>query len=231
MGVFTRFRDIVNANINAMLDKAEDPEKMIRLMIQEMEDTLVDMKSSCAAKMADRAELDRDKATLADKADRWDKRARLAVEKGRDDLAREALVEKKAITAQQEQVEKEAVHYDTLIAECKANIQQLEEKLIEVSQKHRILVERAIHAREKKRVRETMRQASGFEAIQRFDDLENRIERMEAEADLAGSSASSRFEDEFARMEAGEKVEEELQALKKSMKGGAPKTAEKKSDA
>ncbi len=95
MGIFTRFRDIVSANINAMLDRAEDPEKLIRLMIREMEDTLVELKASCACAMAETRKVERLLAEARDRERQWEDRAELAVRKGRDDLAREALTEKR----------------------------------------------------------------------------------------------------------------------------------------
>jgi len=236
MGVFSRLGDIINSNINAMLDKAEDPEKMIRLMIQEMEDTLVDLKSSCAAKMATRAEMERDRDTLLGKHQRWEQRAALAVERGRDDLAKEALLEKKQCAGQLEYAEKDLEHYEGLISECKSNIAQLEQKLEEVTLKHKMLVQRSIHANEKKRARTVMSNATGAQAVMRFGELENRIERMEADADLAGSTAAgSDLEREFDRLESDDAIEEELAALKKTMnkpsgKGAAGKNTAEKTD-
>ena len=237
MGVFSRMGDIINSNINAMLDKAEDPEKMIRLMIQEMEDTLVDLKSSCAAKMATRAEMERDRETLEAKVARWNDRAVLAVERKRDDLAKEALLEKKQCNRQLEFALADLEHYEKLISECKANIAQLEQKLEEVTLKHKMLVQRSIHAVEKKRARTAVSNASGARAMMRFEDLENRIERMEADADLAGSSgtAGNDLEREFDKLESDGVIDNELAELKKSMsktsaKGAAAKGATEKTD-
>jgi phage shock protein A len=210
-----------------MLDKAEDPEKMIRLMIQEMEDTLVDLKSSCAGKMATRAEMAREKATLETKLERWDQRAHLAVEKKRDDLAKEALVEKKRTAEHLEFATADIEHYDKMINECRGNIAKLEEKLEEVTLKHKLLVQRGVHAAEKKRARVAMNQATGTQAVMRFDELENRIERMEADADLAGRAASNDLEREFDKLESNEEIENELAALKKSMGPKASKPAVK----
>ena len=215
MGVFTRFKDIVNSNINSMLDKAEDPEKMINLMIREMEDTLVELKSSCAASMADRARTERERDLFSEKLDRWDGRARLAIEKGRDDLAREALIERKSCSNQVEILNNDLAQFDSLIEESKSNIVQLEEKLETVKQKRRILIQRSIHASEKMRARQTMRNASGVEAAMRFDDLESRIERMEADAEIMYPGPN---ESEFHRLENETEIEEELSNLKKSMK-------------
>ncbi|MBI9101706.1 MAG: PspA/IM30 family protein [Spirochaetales bacterium] len=219
MGVFTRFKDIIGANINSILDKAEDPEKMIRLMMQEMEDTMVELKTSCAEKIATVKSMEREKLGLLDLLKRWDARAKLAVETGKDDLAREALHEKRTCTNQLEFIEKEIAHVEGIVNESKAHIVQLEEKLEQVSQKHRLLIQRGIHAQDKKRAKETMYYATGADAMRRFDDMENRIERMEAEADLAGSTTSreSDLEREFSKMENSSEVEDELAALKKKM--------------
>ncbi len=219
MGVFTRFKDIIGANINSLLDKAEDPEKMIRLMMQEMEDTMVELKTSCSEKIAIGKSLEREKEGLLDLLKRWDGRAKLAVETGKDDLAREALREKNNCTGQLDYLDKEVAHLEGIVTESKQHIIQLEEKLEQVSQKHRLLIQRGIHAQDKKRAKETMYYASGAEAMRRFDEMEGRIERMEAEADLAGSTTSreSELEREFSRMESSSEVEDELAALKKKM--------------
>ncbi|MDC7224154.1 MAG: PspA/IM30 family protein [Spirochaetales bacterium] len=217
MGVFTRFKDIVNANINAILDKAEDPEKMINLMIREMEDTLVEMKSSCASKMAEKAKIDREKKFFEEKVTGWESRARLAVEKARDDLAREAIQEKQRCLDELSYLTKDWEHLGSIVEEARSEISQLEEKLEQVRQKHRQLVQRGRHAEEKKKARESIRQASSSSAMDRFDKMESRIERMEAEADLYGHKNSD-IESQFADLEKNDSVEEELAALKKSLK-------------
>ncbi|HAK46681.1 MAG TPA: phage shock protein A [Spirochaeta sp.] len=225
MGVFTRFKDIVNSNINSMLDKAEEPEKMINLMVREMEDTLVELKTSCAASMADKSKTERERDVLKEKMERWDGRAKLAIEKGRDDLAREALVEKKAVTNQFELIENDLVQFDAIIDESKANIVQLEEKLETVKQKRRILIQRGVHANEKMKARQAVKNASGVDATMRFEELEGRIERMEADADMVYSGFSDPSENEFSKMEHESEIEDELASLKKSMKPGKDKTS------
>jgi phage shock protein A len=221
MSIFSRFRDIVNSNINDLLDKVEEPEKMIRLMIQEMEDTLVELKSSCAGKMASRAEINREKEYLEKTLERWDGRARLALEKKREDLAREALLEKKNCLNQIDLMTKDLDHFAKLIDECKSNILQLEQKLEEVRQKHKLLIQRGQHAAETKQARSAMRQADGTNAFHRFNELEKTVERMEAEAELSGYGANvdSSIEHEFDKLESESEIDEELEALKKSMKG------------
>ena len=223
MGVFTRFKDIVGANINAILDKAEDPEKMVRLMMQEMEDTMVELKSSCAEKMAAQKAMEKERESLKELLTRWEDRAKLAVASGKDDLAWEALTEKKNCIGDLEYLEKEIGHLNIIIGECKRNIGQLEEKFEQVNQKHRLLIQRGLHAKEKKRAKETLRYASGHDAMRRFDEMEARINRMEAEADLVGSVRNTDREWEFKKMENSSEIEEELAALKKRMAGASQK--------
>lgn len=227
MGIFRRGKDIINSNINAMLDKAEDPEKMIKLMMQELEDTLVDLKSSIAAKMAARTQNQKDLSVLEGRVKRWTERAEMAVEKNRDDLAKEALIEKKKATDNLDAVQRDIDHLTQIIDETKGNILALEEKLQMVVQKHKILIQRAIHAKERKEVNTSIRHATGAEAMVRFNEFENKIERMEAEADMS-AVGNSDLETEFVKMETGNNVDDELEALKKSMKKTSAPKAENK---
>ena len=128
MGIFTRFRDIISSNINAMLDRAEDPEKLIKLMIREMEDTLVELKAACAGVIADRKKIGRRLSEVQERERHWESRAKLAVRKGRDDLAREALVEKRRFTRMAEGLLVESGEQDELINQYHDDIQQLENK-------------------------------------------------------------------------------------------------------
>ncbi|RLW69600.1 MAG: hypothetical protein B6D68_01890 [spirochete symbiont of Stewartia floridana] len=227
MGVFSRLGDIINSNINSLLEKAENPEKMIRLMLQEIEDTLVDLKSSCATKMATKAEMTRSRNSLEAKINRWQQRAKLAVENKRDDLAKEALLEKRRCMNQLEFAEKDLRHFTQMIDECRSNIEQLEQKFEEVRQKHKILVQRGVHAAEKKRARVAASSTRDTRTIARFQELENKIEMMEADADLTGPSKDANLEREFERLESDSLIEVELAALKKSVDKTASKGSKK----
>jgi len=217
MGIFSRFRDIINSNLNAMLEKAEDPEKLIKLMIQEMEDTLVELKASCAGAMANRTRVSRAHEAAAENVAKWEKKARLAIEKGREDLAREALLEKRACQEEVTNREKEVEHFDNLIAQYQKDIQQLEDKLETARNKHRILVQRHIHAGHRKTAQSKIRHADSSDAFVRFEQFESRIDRMEADADLINYRGSN-LEDEFSKMETDELIEKELESMKESMK-------------
>ena len=216
MGIFTRFRDIVSSNINAILDKAEDPEKLIRLMIREMEDTLVEIKAACAGTMASSKKVRRQLDTLRDRIQYWEQKAELAVKKGKDHLAREALVEKRRYVDRRKGLENELDEHDLLIEQYQNNIRQLEDKLKAARDKQRLLVQRHIHAHRKMQAQEEIRRIDSSEAMLKFDELENRIERMEAEADLVNFGKRTALEAEFDTLGVDEEIEKELQALKTS---------------
>lgn len=217
MGVFTRFRDIVSANINAMLDKAEDPEKLIKLMIREMEDTLVELKAACAGVMANRKKLQRQLDEVQSRADYWERNAELAVKKGKDDLAREALLEKRKHTERADALEREVLDNSGLVDQYQDDIAQLEDRLKSAREKQRMLVQRHIRAKKKKRAQEEIRRMDSSEAMMKFEQLENRIERMEAEADLVNFGRKPGLEGEFNNLLVDEEIEKELQILKSGL--------------
>ena len=219
MGIFSRFRDIINSNINSMLDKAEDPEKLIRLMIQEMEDTLVEIKASTAAAIASKKKVERVVNEVRERADGWSARAKLAVDKGRDDLAREALLEKRRYDEKALSLEEELAGSEGLISQYQADILKLEEKLAVVREKQRTLVQRHTRAQVKKRAEKGIRKAATTDAFVRFEQFANRVERIEAEAELVNYGVKSTLDQEFAGLEDDEGIERELEKLKASSAG------------
>lgn len=217
MGIFTRFKDIVSSNINAMLDKAENPEKLIKQMIQEMEDTLVEIKASCAGVMANKTGVSRALSRASDHAAGWEARATLAVNKGRDDLAREALGEKRRFLAEIERLTSENDQLDDVVAQYKRDMHELESKLEIARDKHKALIHRHAQAQQRHQAQTTIRKVTNTDAFVRFEALEGRIDRMEAEADLVNVKAKPNLEDEIANLTADDELEEELAALKKSL--------------
>jgi phage shock protein A len=218
MSIFTRFRDIINSNINGMLDRAENPEKLIRLMIHEMEDTLIEIKAACKQVVGNIENIEHQMAAARDRANYWEEKATMAVDKGRDDLAREALIEKRRYSKQVEVMENELVEYNLLIDQYKDEMRQLEEKLKSAREKEKILIQRHIHAFNKRRAQEEVRRFDGSEVVLKFDEIENRIERMEAEADLINYGKESSLEAELDDLAMDEEIEKELQALKSPAK-------------
>ena len=220
MGVFTRFRDIISSNINAMLDKAEDPEKLIRLMIREMEDTLVELKAACAGVMATRKKIQRQIEEARSRETLWEDRARRAVEKRRDNLAREALQEKRRFTRMIQSLETEFNDHQGLVTQYQDDIRQLDEKLIKAREKQRVLAQRHTRAMGKRKAQEEIRRVDSYETMAKFDDLENRIERMEAEADLVNYGRKPILEEAFEKLY-DDDIEKELDALKSIKKENA----------
>ncbi len=214
MGIFSRVRDIISSNINAMLDRAEDPEKLVKLMIQEMEDTLVELKASCAGVIAAKKRAERAQGEALGRSRSWAGKAELAVEKGREDLAREALTEKRRYGRQSETMEEEVSRADTLIDRYREEMVLIEDKLATAREKQRMLIQRHVHAQKKKRAEEDIRKFDTSDVFVRFEQFENRIERMEAEADLVNYGRKPAVEDEFDRLAVDDEIERELKAIK-----------------
>ncbi len=212
MGVFNRVKDIVTANINALLDKAEDPSKMLRLMIQEMEDTIIDLKSSCAAQLAEKKTVQRQLDEAESKTEQWTNRAGLALEKGREDLAKEALVEKRNWSEKQNGLTK---HFETLTTNVdlsREDIVKLEKKLISVKAKYKELALRSKQAEESQKI-------DKYDSFSKIDEMERQVDRMEAKFDI-DSLTSKSLEDEFSKLEGNNSIDDELANLKKKLKKG-----------
>ena len=225
MGIFTRFRDIVSANINSMLDTAEDPEKMIKLMIHEMEDTLIEQKTACAGVIAGQKKVERKLEEINAKTELWNDRAALAVAKGRDNLAREALVEKRRFAHIGESLESELSEYRGLIEKYQEDIVELENKLNSAKEKKRVLVQRHKSATGKKRAQEDIRRSTSSDTIARFDKLESRIEQMEAEAELVNAGRKPTIDEEFDNLAGDSEIENELAKLKAAQYSTKQETA------
>ena len=223
MGVFTRLKDIVSSNINAMLDKAEDPEKLIKLMIQEMEDTLVEIKASCAGVMAASKRLGRELEETRSRVDLWTERSERAMAKGRAELAREALLEKRQYQERIGSLERESAQCEALVEQYQSDIAQLEEKLASAREKHRVLVRRHTRARRKHRTEKEIRRIETSDAWIRFEEFENRIERMEADAELVNAGRRSTLEEAFSELDRGEGIDGELETLREKVAPAANK--------
>ena len=214
MGIFSRFSDIVNANINAVLEKAEDPEKIIRLMVQEMEDTLVEIRSAAAKCIADRKELGRHIDHLEREQDEWSRRAELAVRREREDLARAALAEKQAIGDQVQQMHAEMEHLEAQLDKFNADITQLQGKLNDAKARQRSIVIRHKTASSQLSARKHIHSDRLDEMLFRFENAERRIDRMESEAEAISMGRGRNLADEIAGLEDDDRVEAELADLK-----------------
>ena len=215
MGVFTRLKDIINSNLNAMLDAAEDPDKLIRLMIQEMEDTLVEVKANCAGAIAARKRAERAVASAESGTATWEERARLAIEKGREDLAREAIRERRRLEELRDAHAKEVSGCDEVVARYKEDIGAVEAKLVDARQRHRLLVQRHKRAKTHERTRGVIERVTRYDAVTKFDQLEQRIERMEAFQEIDPDLQKPSLEEAFAALKESDAIEEELARLKR----------------
>ncbi len=219
MGIFSRFSDIVNANINAVLEKAEDPEKIIRLMIQEMEDTLVEIRSAAAKCIADRKELGRHIEHLEKEREEWSHRAELAVRRDREDLARAALVEKQAISDQIEHMSGELEGLDKQLEKFNGDITQLQGKLNDAKTRQRSISIRHKTATSQLSARKHIHSDRLDEMLFRFENAERRIDRVESEAEAMAMGRGADLADEIAGLEGDDRVEEELAELKSKLGG------------
>ena len=226
MSIFSRFTDIINANINSLLEKAEDPEKIIRLMIQEMEDTLVEIRSAAAKCIADRKEQRRYADYLDREQQGWAKRAELAVRQGREDLARAALAEKQSLADEVEQTRKDTKLLDEQLEKFNSDITQLQSKLTDAKTRQRSIVIRHKTANSQLAARKHIHDDKIDEMLFKFENAEQRIDRVEAQGESLSMGRRKGLAEEIAGLEDDDRVEDELAALKaKIKKPAAEKTA------
>lgn len=229
MKMFKRIKNIFDSNVNSALDKMEDPSKMIRLMITQMDDSLVEAKATVADNLANIKRRKAEKETIEAAVKRWESRAELAVEKGKDNLAREALTEKKKALLNFDAIEKEIAGLEEILNGQYAQVSELEKKLLEMKNKEHLLVARAVRAKEKKKIAEQIHSTYNNNIAGRFSDLESKIERLEADAEVAGFHSTA-VEGEFDKMEKSEEIENELKALKAKQKKDAKEPKEVKKE-
>ncbi|MBM3504224.1 MAG: phage shock protein PspA [Alphaproteobacteria bacterium] len=214
MGVFSRLSDIVNSNLSAMLDRAEDPEKMVRLAIQEMEDTLVEVRSQAARIIAERKGLVRENERLERGAAEWQRKAEFAVGKGRDDLARAALHEKTKLTEAVAALAEERAALDAALERGDEDVAKLEGKLAEAKAKQKTIRSRQESAGTRLRVKLQLHSSKVDEAMARLDRIEQRIDRTEGLSDAFDLGQRKTLSQELAELEADSAITAELEALK-----------------
>ena len=219
MGIFTRFSDIVNSNINAILDKAEDPEKIVRLMIQEMEDTLVEVRSAAARSIADKKDLNRKLEALEREVRDWDEKAELAMRKGREDLAKAALVEKSRVAAGVEALKQDYEAVDNGLSKLNEDIAKLEAKLEDAKARQKALLARHKTASSRLAARKKIHDYKIDDAMIRFEQYTRRIDDVEGRVEAYDMGLPKDLKHEFASLEAEESVNKELDELKRRVAG------------
>ena len=219
MSVFSRITDIVNSNLNAMLDKAEDPEKMVRLIIQEMEETLVEVRTTSARAIADKKEMSRRRGLLTTEASEWQRKAELAISKDRDDLARAALVERTKVAEQAQVLDDELAVLDETLAKLNDDIYALQEKIKDAKNRQNAIILRGKAAQTRLGVRRQLNDHSIDDAMNRFEHYERKMDDVEGQIesyDMGQRTLASEI-DELDRDDA---VDEELARLKAQVKNG-----------
>jgi phage shock protein A len=221
MGIFSRMTDIINSNINALLDQAEDPEKMIRLIIQEMEDTLVEVRSSSAKVLADRKTAARRLEQVQAEAESWEKKAKLAIGKGREDLARAALQEKHEIEDEVAAVEGELTATDEHIDQLNTEVAQLQQKLTDAKAKQKALMMRSKTVESRIKVKRQMHREALDGAFARFDHFERRMDNLESQLESmdVGRDVPPDLAAEIDALAGDERINDELERLRTEMGG------------
>ncbi|MFA5937916.1 MAG: phage shock protein PspA [Sinimarinibacterium sp.] len=228
MGIFSRLSDVINSNIHAMLDKAEDPEKMVRLIIQEMEDTLVEVRSTAVRSLARKKELQRNITQLDADVTDWSRKAELAMSKDREDLARGALAASQRLKDHQTAVEKELVHVNDEIVKLDDDTAKLKAKLADARQRQKSIILRQASVASRLKVKTQINDRKMTDTMLRMEQYEGKIDRMEAELEAYDLGTRS-VADEFAQLESKDKVEAELAKLRSKFGKSAAKPDESNS--
>ncbi|CAN5120469.1 phage shock protein PspA [soil metagenome] len=220
MSIFSRTRDIIASNVTDLLDKAEDPVKMIRMIILEMEETLVEVRASAARTIADQKEMRRHITRLEGLQDSWLEKAQLALSKDREDLAKAALVEKQKAADMANQLKSEITVLDDSLAAAEEDIVKLQAKLNEARARQNSLATRMESAQNRLKMREMVQGERMRDAFSRFDMIERRVDMAEGRADAAGLGIAKTLEEEIAELRSNDQVEAELAAMKAAQKSG-----------
>ena len=223
MGIFSRFSDIVNANINSMLDDAEDPEKMVRLIIQEMEETLVEVRTNSARIIADKKELTRRSSWLARQAEDWEQKAELAISKDREDLARAALTEKLKLEDRRAELGEELQQIEGSLEALNDEIGQLQQKLNEAKNRQNAIVVRQKSASSRLKIREQVQRSAVKETLSKFEQYERKLDDLESQVE-AYDLGRSDLADEIDQLSKKEDIDNELDQLKRRMKDAKAET-------
>lgn len=223
MGIFSRMTDIINSNITALLDQAEDPQKMIRLIIQEMEDTLVEVRSSSAKVLAERKMAERRRQRVEAEAQSWEEKARLALSKNRDDLARAALQEKRVIEEELATVASEVKATDDHVDQLNEEIGQLQQKLSDAKAKQKTLVMRSKTVESRIKVKRQIHREALDDAFNKFGQFERRMDNLEGQLESMdlGRDVSTNLATEIESLQEDEQINDELDRLKREMTDNA----------
>ncbi len=221
MSIFTRMSDIINSNLNAILDKAEDPEKMVRLIIQEMEEALVEVRSTSARAIADKKELARRQEFLAAEAAEWERKAEVAISRGRDDLAKGALGERNKAQEASDSISSELGTIDGSLSKLNEDVGALQAKIKDAKTRQNAIIMRGKTVQTRLGVKRQLNDHNLDDAMQRFETYERKIDDLEGQVE-AYDLGQRTLSDEIADLEVDDVIVEELQKLKARMGGNSP---------
>lgn len=225
MGIFTRFADIVNSNINSLLDKAEDPEKLIRLIVQEMEDTLVEVRTASARTIADKKDISRRINHLQADATEWEKKAELAISKSREDLAKAALVERNKADEIAQELKKELDKVESELTRLTTEVGQLQEKLNDARARQKTLLMRHNTTSSRLKVKKTLYENAGDNAVDKFDRFERKLNDLESEVESYDIASNRSLADKINELENEDAIDQQLAELKKRVQAKSTKSS------
>ncbi len=216
MGIFSRFSDIINSNINSLLDKAEDPEKMVRLIIQEMEDTLVEVRSNSAKTIAERKDLTRQLERIAKQEADWQQKAELALSKAREDLARGALIEKNRLAEIAKSIQAEVKQLDEHLDKLQSEINQLQNKLTDAKARQQAMLLKHNTVSSRLSVKRQLDNNKVLDTLNRFEAYERKIDEVEAQVDSYDMQQKN-LKNEFDELIAQDEIDAEIAKMKAKM--------------
>ncbi|WP_299729389.1 PspA/IM30 family protein [uncultured Endozoicomonas sp.] len=218
MSIFSRLSDILNANITTLLDKAEDPEKMARLMLQEMEETLVEVRLDAASLIADKKDIERQLSNKQMQIEDWTTKAKLALEHNREDLARHALSEKQQLLTESQEKEQYLEEMEQQLGRHDEDIQRLQNAMKEARKRLESLRIRKQVSQNRLKMRESTREKTRLRQEARFEEMERDLDALDSQLEAEGlGNTTQDLEAEFQNLEISSAVEKELASLKASI--------------
>ena len=217
MGIFSRLADIVNSNINSILDRAEDPEKIIRLIIQEMEDTLVEVRAAAVRTIAEKKEIERRMEALRHEQEEWQRRAEFAITKGREDLAKGALLAKARVSEALDAIQGQHRQIEDALAKQNEDIAKLQAKLADAKTREKAIAARHATATARIRMRTHLHDDRIGDAFARFERVERALDHVEGKVEAFDLGRKKTLAEELDGIEAEESVDAELKALKERL--------------
>jgi phage shock protein A len=222
MGILERISTVLKSNINALISKAENPEKMLNQLVMDMNEQLIEAKKQVALSIADEKKLERQMLENKTQAEEWERKAMLAVKAGKDDLAKEALVRQQEYAGYSAQFGKEYANQHGSVEQLKDALRQLQAKIEEANRKKNLLIARAKRAEAQKQIQKTMGTLAGGSSFDTFDRMAAKVDQLEAEAEaakeLGAIGADQKLDDKFKELESpSANADQLLEDLKSKM--------------